>query len=202
MSSPSPSSPRPDPRSPHQPQGVHGPSAPVDFSAFRWTDAGWQAGELRDQVFYELHVGTFSPEGTFGGVVGRLDHLVDLGITAVELMPVAEFSGSRGWGYDGVDLFAPHHVYGGPVGLKRLVDAFHENGLAVLLDVVFNHLGPDGNYLGRFGPYFTDRYTTPWGPAINLDGSGSTEVRRFLCDCALTWLRDYHFDGLRIDAIH
>src|SRR5579871_5955517 len=200
MSSPSPSSPRPDPRSPHQPQGVHGPSAPVDFSAFRWTDAGWQAGELRDQVFYELHVGTFSPEGTFGGVVGRLDHLVDLGITAVELMPVAEFSGSRGWGYDGVDLFAPHHVYGGPAGLQRLVDACHSRGLAVVMDVVYNHVGPEGNYLPPH--YFTDRHHTAWGSAFNYDGPGADEARRFVIDNALMWLRDYRCDGLRLDAVH
>ena len=147
-------------------------------------------------------MGTFSPEGTFDGVTARLDHLVDLGITHLELMPVNGFSGTRGWGYDGVNLFAPHEAYGGPDGLKRLVDACHARGLAVLLDVVYNHLGPEGNYLGRFGPYFTDRYRTPWGDAVNLDGSDSDEVRRFFCDNALMWLRDYHLDGLRIDAVH
>jgi maltooligosyltrehalose trehalohydrolase len=192
----------PDPRSPWQPDGVHGPSAIVDHDAFAWTDAAWQRPALRDGVIYELHVGTFSAEGTFDGAIGRLDHLVELGVTHLELMPVAEFSGTRGWGYDGVDLFAPHHAYGGPDGLKRLVDAAHARGLAVLLDVVYNHLGPEGNYLARFGPYFTDRHRTPWGPAVNFDDRGSHEVRRFVVDNALTWLRDYHLDGLRIDAMH
>src|SRR5579884_3586567 len=177
MASPSPSSPRPDPRSPYQPEGVHGPSAPVDFGAFEWTDGAWRAGKLRDQVIYELHVGTFSPEGTFEGVIGRLDHLVALGVTAVELMPVAEFSGRRGWGYDGVDLFAPHHAYGGPAGLQRLVDACHARGLAVVMDVVYNHVGPEGNYLPDH--FFTDRYDTAWGRAVNYDGPRSEEVRRF-----------------------
>jgi maltooligosyltrehalose trehalohydrolase len=153
-------------------------------------------------VIYELHIGTFSPEGTFDGVIGRLEHLAGLGVTHVELMPVAEFPGVRGWGYDGVDLWAPHHAYGGPDGLKRLVDACHARGLAVLLDVVYNHLGPSGNYLGRFGPYFTSRFRTPWGDAMNFDGAGSDEVRRFVCDNARMWLRDYHVDGLRLDAVH
>jgi len=194
--------PFPDPRSPSQPDGVHGLSEVVDHGAFRWTDDRWQAPPLASAVIYELHVGTFSPEGTFDGAIARLPHLVDLGVTHVELMPVAEFSGTRGWGYDGVDLFAPHHAYGGPDGLKRLVDACHAHGLAVLLDVVYNHLGPAGNYLGRFGPYFTTRYRTPWGDAVNLDGPGSPEVRRFFCDNAAMWLRDYHIDGLRLDAVH
>jgi maltooligosyltrehalose trehalohydrolase len=194
--------PLPDPRSPWQPYGVHGPSRVVEHQAFPWQDQGWQAGPLSAAVLYELHVGTFTPDGTFEAAIARLDHLVDLGITHVELMPVAEFAGSRGWGYDGVDLYAPHHAYGGPQGLKRLVDACHARGLAVLLDVVYNHLGPAGNYLGRFGPYFTDRYATPWGPAVNLDGPDSHEVRRFFCDNALMWLRDYHADGLRLDAVH
>jgi maltooligosyltrehalose trehalohydrolase len=194
--------PFPDPRSPWQPSGVHGPSRPVDHGSFRWSDRGWSAGPLRDAIFYELHVGTFTSGGTFDAVVEKLDHLVDLGVTHVELMPVAEFPGARGWGYDGVDLFAPHHAYGGPEGLKRLVDACHGRGLAVVLDVVYNHLGPVGNYLERFGPYHTHRYETPWGPAVNLDGEGSDEVRRFFFDNAATWLRDYHLDGLRIDAVH
>jgi maltooligosyltrehalose trehalohydrolase len=194
--------PLPDPRSPWQPYGVHGPSRVVDHGAFAWTDRHWQAKPLAAAVIYELHVGTFTPEGTFEAVIERLDHLVNLGVTHVELMPVNEFSGSRGWGYDGVDLYAPHHTYGGPDGLKRLVDACHARGMAVLLDVVYNHLGPAGNYLGRFGPYFTDRYATPWGQAVNLDGPDSDEVRRFFCDNALMWLRDYHVDGLRIDAVH
>jgi maltooligosyltrehalose trehalohydrolase len=194
--------PLPDPRSPWQPFGVHGPSRVVEHSAFAWTDSRWQAPPLSSAVLYELHIGTFTREGTFDSAIKRLRNLTNLGITHVELMPVNEFPGEWGWGYDGVDLFAPHHAYGGPEGLKRLVDACHAAGLAVLLDVVYNHLGPSGNYLGRFGPYFTSRYSTPWGPAANLDGAGSTEVRRFLCDNALMWLRDYHFDGLRIDAVH
>ena len=196
------SAPIPDPRSEYQPAGIHGLSQCIDHHAFTWTDAGWQPPPLASAVIYELHVGTFSEAGTFDGAVARLDHLAELGVTHVELMPVAEFSGSRGWGYDGVDLFAPHHSYGEPDALKRLVDACHRRRLAVLLDVVYNHVGPAGNYLSRFGPYFTDRYRTPWGPAMNLDGGGSEDVRRFLCDNALMWLRDYHFDGLRIDAVH
>ncbi len=194
--------PLPDPRSPWQPSGVHGPSRVVDHSRFQWSDAGWRPNVLSSAIIYELHIGTFTSEGTFDSAVGRLEYLKQLGITHVELMPVAEFSGAWGWGYDGADLFAPHHAYGGPDALKRLVDACHSVGLAVLLDVVYNHLGPTGNYLGRFGPYFTTRYTTPWGAAVNLDGAGSGEVRRLLCDNAIMWLRDYHFDGLRIDAIH
>ena len=194
--------PFPDPRSPCQPRGVHELSEAVDHESFAWTDAMWQPPPLASAVIYELHVGTFTPEGTFESAITRLDHLVALGITHVELMPVGEFSGARGWGYDGVDLYAPHHAYGGPDGLKRLVDACHARGLAVILDVVYNHLGPSGNYLARFGPYFTDRYKTPWGDAVNLDGPGSDEVRRFFCDNALMWLRDYHIDGLRLDAVH
>jgi len=194
--------PFPDPRSPWQPEGVHGPSRWVDHHRFAWTDSGWQQPPLGSAVIYELHVGTFTPEGTFDSAIDRLDDLVDLGVTHVELMPVAEFSGKRGWGYDGVDLYAPHHAYGGPDGLKGLVDACHQRGLAVLVDVVYNHLGPCGNYLGRFGPYFTDKYKTPWGQAVNLDGPDSDEVRRFFIENALMWLRDYHMDGLRIDAVH
>lgn len=194
--------PLPDPRSPWQPEGVHGPARILDHEKFPWTDANWRPPPLCSAIIYELHIGTFSPEGTFDGAAKRLDHLIDLGITHVEIMPVAEFSGERGWGYDGVDLYAPHHAYGGPEGLKRLVDACHRRGLAVILDVVYNHLGPEGNYLGRFGPYFTDRYLTPWGKAVNLDGPDSHEVRRFFLDNALMWLRDYHMDGLRIDAVH
>jgi maltooligosyltrehalose trehalohydrolase len=194
--------PFPDPRSHWQPSGVHGPSRTVDHSEFRWTDDRWQAPPFSSAVIYEMHVGTFTPSGTFESAISRLPHLVSLGVSHLELMPVQEFSGDWGWGYDGVDLFAPHHAYGGPCGLKALVNACHEAGLAVLLDVVYNHLGPEGNYLNRFGPYFTKKYNTPWGPAVNLDGPGSEEVRRFLCDNALMWLRHYHFDGLRIDAIH
>jgi maltooligosyltrehalose trehalohydrolase len=192
----------PDPRSPFQPEGVHGPSRSVDHGAHAWGDAGWRGAELSDAVIYELHVGTFTPEGTFAAAAARLGHLVDLGVTAVEIMPVAEFPGDRGWGYDGVDLYAPHHAYGGPEGLRRLVDACHAHGLAAVLDVVYNHLGPDGNYLGAYAPYFTDRYRTPWGEAINLDGHQSDEVRAFIVDNALMWLSDYHLDGLRLDAVH
>ncbi len=194
--------PLPDPRSRWQPEGGHGPSRLVDLAAFEWHDAGWQAPPLASAVFYELHVGTFTPGGTFESAIERLDHLVDLGVTHVELLPVAEFPGARGWGYDGVDLYAPHHAYGGPQGLLRLVDACHTRGLAVVLDVVYNHLGPDGNYLARFGPYFTERYTTPWGEAVNFDGPSSDAVRRFFVDNARAWLRDYHVDGLRLDAVH
>jgi maltooligosyltrehalose trehalohydrolase len=194
--------PFPDPRSPWQPNGIHGFSRYVNHSLFAWTDAGWQQPPLGSAVIYELHLGTFTSEGTCDAAIHRLDHLVKLGITHVELMPVAQFSGERGWGYDGVDLYAPHHAYGGPEGLKRLVDACHQLKLAVLLDVVYNHLGPAGNYLSQFGPYFTDRYATPWGDAINFDEQDSNEVRQFFINNALMWLQDYHFDGLRIDAVH
>ena len=194
--------PRPDPRSGSQPHGVHGPSRVVDHGAFRWTDDGWKGLPLTDAVVYELHVGTFTADGTFDAAIEKLDHLVSLGVNFVELMPVNEFPGQRGWGYDGVDLYAPHHAYGGPDGLKRLVNACHAKGLAVVLDVVYNHLGPAGNYLREFGPYFTDRYGTPWGDAVNLDDRGSTEVRNFFIENALGWLDRYHFDGLRLDAIH
>ncbi|MBW3643751.1 MAG: malto-oligosyltrehalose trehalohydrolase [Actinobacteria bacterium] len=196
------SDPLPDPRSGSQPHGVHGRSRLIDHSSFAWSDDAWRGFYLPSAVLYELHVGTFSPEGTFDGVIERLDHLVDLGVTAVELLPVAEFPGARNWGYDGVALFAPHHGYGGPEGLKRLVDACHARGLGVVLDVVYNHLGPEGNYLERFGPYFTSFYATPWGQAVNFDQRGSDEVRRFVIDNALGWLRDYHIDGLRLDAVH
>lgn len=192
----------PDPRSAYQPKGPHGPSCVVDHSAFSWTDCKWQARPLSSAVVYEMHIGTFTPQGTFLSAMEKLDYLVHLGITHIQMMPVGEFSGSWGWGYDGVDLFAPHHCYGTPNNLKRLVNACHAKGLAVFLDVVYNHLGPSGNYLSRFGPYFTDGYRTPWGEAVNLDDAGSDEVRRFLADNALMWLRDYHMDGLRLDAVH
>jgi maltooligosyltrehalose trehalohydrolase len=194
--------PRPDPRSNFQPDGVLGASQVVDHSSHRWRDAGWGGAGLAGQVLYELHVGTFTPPGTFDAVVERLPYLVDLGVSAVEIMPVAEFGGDHGWGYDGAALYAPHHAYGGPDGLKRLVDACHEAGLAAVLDVVYNHLGPVGNFLAEFGPYYTERYRTPWGAAINYDGRGSDEVRRFVVDNAVMWIRDYHFDGLRLDAVH
>jgi maltooligosyltrehalose trehalohydrolase len=194
--------PLPDPRSPWQPHGVHGASRAVDHAAFRWRNESFRAPPLGGGVVYEMHVGTFSAAGTFDGAIAHLDHLVDLGATHVEIMPVAAFPGVRGWGYDGVDLWAPHAPYGGPEGLKRLVDACHGRGLAVLLDVVYNHLGPSGNYLSQYGPYFTERYRTPWGPAVNFDDAGSDEVRRFVVENALAWLRDYRLDGLRLDAVH
>ena len=173
----------------------------MDHRRYPWTDQRWQALPLAAAVIYELHVGTFTAQGTFTAIVARLDHLRDLGVTHVELMPIAEFAGTRGWGYDGVNLFAPFHHYGTPDDLKTLVNACHAAGLGVLLDVVYNHLGPTGNYLPLFGPYFTDRHHTAWGSAVNFDGPGSSEVRRFFCDNALMWLQDYHFDGLRLDAV-
>jgi maltooligosyltrehalose trehalohydrolase len=193
---------RPDPVSRFQPEGVHGPSAVVDPSRFPWTDQGFRGHALGDLVFYELHVGTFTASGTFEAVIPHLPSLVDLGITAIEIMPVAEFPGSRNWGYDGTHLYAPQSTYGGPRGLRRLVDAAHGQGLSVFLDVVYNHLGPEGNYLGEFGPYFTDRYKTPWGSAINFDGPDAEGVRRHFVDNARYWVREFHVDGLRLDAIH
>lgn len=192
----------PDPRSAHQPVGVHGWSQVVDHAAFGWTDAGWRGVPLAGAVLYELHIGTFTPEGTFDAAVAHLPQLRALGVSAVELLPCAAFSGEHGWGYDGVALFAVHEPYGGPDGLKRFVDAAHRCGLGVVMDMVPNHLGPDGNQLPLFGPYFTETHTTPWGPAVNLDAAGSDEVRRFLCDAALNWLAHYHCDGLRLDAVH
>jgi maltooligosyltrehalose trehalohydrolase len=192
----------PDPRSQWQPNGVHGTSRVFDQSAFSWTDARFQAPQLGSGVVYELHIGTFTEKGTLDAAVGRLDHLVELGITHVELMPVAAFPGNQGWGYDGVALFAVHEPYGGPDALKRFVDAAHDKGLAVLLDVVYNHFGPVGNYTGKYAPYLVESHRTPWGGAVNLEGSGSHEVRRFFCDNALMWLRDFHIDGLRLDAVH
>jgi len=194
--------PFPDPRSPSQPEGVHKLSRLVDHHKFKWNDQHWQAPPLASAVIYELHLGTFTPEGTFLSAIQKLDHLVELGITHVELMPVNEFSGNRGWGYDGVDLFAPHHAYGIPDDLKKLVDACHARGLAAILDVVYNHLGPSGNYLAKFAPYFTKKYSSPWGEGLNFDDADNAEVRRFFCDNTLMWLRDYHFDGLRLDAVH
>jgi maltooligosyltrehalose trehalohydrolase len=191
----------PDPRSMQQPEGLHGPSRVVDHSAFPWSDSGWRAPVFPSAIVYELHIGTLTPEGTFEAAIAKLDYLKELGITHVELLPVAAFPGHRGWGYDGVDLFAPYEPYGGPDGLKRLVDAAHRKGLAMLLDVVYNHFGPDGNYTGKFGPYLTSLHTTPWGDAVNFEDAGSHEVRRFFIDNALMWLRDYHFDGLRLDAV-
>ena len=192
----------PDPRAMWMPNGVHGCSRVYDTRAFTWRDDGWSAPSLAGGVIYEMHVGTFSPEGTFDGAIAKLGHLVELGITHVELMPVVEFPGDFGWGYDGVALFAVRHQYGGPDGLKRFVDACHAQGLAVLLDVVYNHFGPVGNYTGRFGPYMTNRHSTPWGDAVNLEFEESDQVRRFFCDNALMWMLEFHVDGLRLDAVH
>ncbi|MFG1820248.1 malto-oligosyltrehalose trehalohydrolase [Kribbella sp. NPDC049174] len=194
--------PLPDPRSAWQPDGVHGFSRVFDEDHFRWTDSEWTGRDVRGSVFYELHIGTFTPEGTLDAAAGHLDYLVALGVEVVSLMPVAAFPGRHGWGYDGVHLYAVHEPYGGPEALQRFVNRCHEVGLAVCVDVVYNHVGPSGNRLGEFGPYFTDRHTTPWGPAINLDDTGSTEVRRWICDNALRWFRSFHLDALRLDAVH
>lgn len=192
----------PDPASSFQPEGVHGPSEVVDHEKFGWTDAGWRGIPFNDLILYELHVGAFTAEGTFDAIVSHLDSLLDTGINAIELMPVAQFPGNRNWGYDGAFPFAVQDSYGGPDGLKRLVDACHRKGMAVFLDVVYNHLGPEGNYLDRFGPYFTDRYHTPWGRAINFDQEWSDGVRDFFSANPVHWFRHYHIDGLRADAIH
>ncbi len=192
----------PDPASRFQPQGVHGPSQIIDPDEFLWNDDAWRGKPLKDFLIYELHTGAFTREGTFESVIPRLDYLADMGITAIELMPVGQFPGSRNWGYDGVYPFAPQNTYGGPAGLKKLIDSSHKKGLAVILDVVYNHLGPEGNYLGRYGPYFTDRYRTPWGDAINFDGPYSDEVRHFFIENAFYWIGEFHLDGLRLDAVH
>ncbi len=193
---------RPDPCSLWQPAGVHGPSAVVDPSRFRWTDENWKGVRQEELVFYELHVGTFSPEGTFDAVISRLPDLCELGITAVEIMPVGQFPGSRNWGYDGVLPYAAQDSYGGPYGLQRLVDACHAARLAIFLDVVYNHFGPEGNFLSEFGDYSNDRYSTPWGAAVNFDGRGCDAVRDFVLDNVRMWLEEFHFDGLRLDAVH
>lgn len=192
----------PDPRSQWQPCGVHGLSRVYDQQAFTWSDSGFRPRPLSSAVIYEAHIGTFTHEGTLEAAIAKLDDLVDLGITHVQLMPVAAFDGGHGWGYDGVALFAVHEPYGGPDALKRFVDAAHARGLAVLLDVVYNHFGPSGNYTGKFGPYTIEAHHTPWGGAVNLEGAWSDEVRRFFCDNALMWMRDFHLDGLRLDAVH
>jgi maltooligosyltrehalose trehalohydrolase len=193
---------RPDPASRYQPEGVHGPSQLIDVSTFDWHDPAWQGVPLEDAVFYELHVGTFTPEGTLSAIVPHLDELADLGITTIELMPIAQFPGTRNWGYDGVFPFALQNSYGTPRDLQALVAAAHARGLAVALDAVYNHLGPEGNYLGEYGPYFTDFYHTPWGSALNFDGPHSDEVRHFFIQSALYWLKNYHIDALRLDAVH
>lgn len=192
----------PDPRSLRQPGGVHGPSELYDHGQFQWHDQLWRGAPKIGSIIYELHIGTFSAEGTFDGAIQHLGHLAELGITHVEVMPVAAWAGQQGWGYDSVALFATQEAYGGPDGLKRFVDASHAAGLSVILDVVYNHFGPVGNYATKFGPYLNEDRKTPWGAAVNLDQEGSDEVRRFFIDNALMWLRDYHCDGLRFDAVH
>lgn len=192
----------PDPASRWQPDGVHDPSAVFFPDNYPWSDSGWTGVPREELVIYELHIGTFTPEGTFDAVVPRLGQLKELGVTAVEIMPVGQFPGNRNWGYDGVYPYAVQESYGGPRALQRLVDAAHAAGLAVLLDVVYNHFGPEGCYLAQFGPYFTDRYHTPWGDAVNFDGPESDAVRRFVVANARMWVRDFHFDGLRLDAVH
>jgi maltooligosyltrehalose trehalohydrolase len=195
--------PLPDPASRFQPDGVHGPSEIVDPGAFAWSDGAWRGIDPATAVFYELHVGTFTPEGTFAGAALKLRYLKDLGVTVVELMPLADFPGNRNWGYDGVSLFAPARCYGRPDDLRRFVDEAHRIGLAVHLDVVYNHLGPDGAYMRRFAPdYFTDRHPSPWGDGVNVDGDGSPMVRRYIIENALHWIAEYHVDGLRLDATH
>jgi maltooligosyltrehalose trehalohydrolase len=193
---------RPDPVSRSQPSGVHGPSRVVAPEAFAWTDEAWRGIPLKEYVVYELHTGTFTPEGTFDAIIPKLAHLKELGVTAVELMPVAEFPGGRNWGYDGAHLYAPLSTYGGPEGLKKLIDACHREGLAFILDVVYNHLGPEGNYAGEYMPLYNEAHKSPWGAGLNFDGEGAEGVRRYFVENALYWLAEYHVDALRLDAVH
>jgi maltooligosyltrehalose trehalohydrolase len=192
----------PDPVSRLLPDGVHAATQIVDPNAFRWTDQNWHGLPYRDYILYEIHIGTFTPEGTFDSAIQKLDYLKELGVTAIEIMPVAAFPGKRNWGYDGVSMYAVQESYGGPDGLKRFVDAAHAKGFAVVLDVVYNHLGNEGNYLAKFGPYFTHKHTTPWGDAINFDDRDCRHVREYIIENALYWIREYHIDGLRMDAVH
>lgn len=192
----------PDPASLCQPHGVHGPSQALDLLEYKWTDLEWTNPPLEEYIIYEIHVGTFSEDGTFNAIIDKLSYLKELGITAIELMPVAHFPGERNWGYDGVFPFATHRHYGGARSLQELVDRCHACGIAVILDVVYNHLGPEGNYFKEFGPYFTSKYKTPWGDAINFDDSGSDPIRQFYIENVLMWLRDFHIDALRLDAVH
>ena len=192
----------PDPASLSQPGGVHGPSAVIDLSSFSWSDDSWKNLSLEDYILYELHTGTFSDEQSFNGIEKKLYHLKELGINAIEIMPVAQFPGNRNWGYDGVFPFAVQHSYGGPKALMEFVNSCHRHGIAVILDVVYNHLGPEGNYLGAFGPYFTEKYKTPWGGAINFDDEWCDGVRQYFIENALMWFRDFHMDALRLDAVH
>ncbi|HYF70699.1 MAG TPA: malto-oligosyltrehalose trehalohydrolase [Ohtaekwangia sp.] len=192
----------PDPASYHQPDGVHGPSQVVDHNRYQWNDDQWKGIPFKDLILYEIHVGTFTAAGTFEAVIPCLDDLVDVGINAIEIMPVSQFPGNRNWGYDGVFPYAVQNTYGGQEGLKKLVDACHQKGIAVFLDVVYNHVGPEGNYLSLYGPYFTNTYCTPWGDAINFDGAWSDAVKEYFCNNALYWFQCFHIDGLRIDAVH
>lgn len=192
----------PDPASLLQPDGVHGVSETFDLNAFVWTDQEWTNPDLKTYIIYELHTGTFTPQGTFEGIISKLDELAELGITAIELMPAGQFPGERNWGYDGVFPFAVQHSYGGAAGLQQLVNACHEKGMAVILDVVYNHMGPEGNYFSASGPYFTDKYHTPWGSAINFDDAWSDGVRDYFIENVLMWFRDFHIDALRLDAVH
>ncbi|HEY8387387.1 MAG TPA: malto-oligosyltrehalose trehalohydrolase, partial [Parasegetibacter sp.] len=191
-----------DPSSAAQPEGIHGPSETVNHGSFHWNDQDWKGLACEDLILYELHVGTFTPEGTFEAIIPRLDELMDTGINAIELMPLSPFSGERNWGYDGVFPYAVQQSYGGPQGLKELVNACHQKGIAVFLDVVYNHIGPEGNIFENFGPYFTEKYCTPWGKAINFDGEWSDGVRDYFSDNAIYWFEHYHIDGLRLDAVH
>jgi len=194
--------PLPDPASLSQPEGVHGPSEVVDLKTYQWTDADWNNVPLEDYIIYELHTGTFTPDSNFSGIESKLDYLVSLGINAIEIMPVAQFPGGRNWGYDGVFPYAVQNTYGGPKGLQQLVNACHLKGLAVVLDVVYNHLGPEGNYFGEYGHYFTEKYNTPWGNAINFDDAGCDAVREYFIENVLMWFREFHVDALRMDAVH
>ncbi|MCL0035335.1 alpha-amylase family glycosyl hydrolase [Thermodesulfovibrionales bacterium] len=193
---------RPDPASHFQPEGIHGPSQVVDHKEFNWEDEEWKGIQLSEMIIYELHVGTFTPEGTFDAAAARIADLKEMGVSAIEIMPVAQFPGGRNWGYDGTYPFAVQDSYGGPDGLKRLVNESHKRGVAVILDVVYNHLGPEGNYLWNYGPYFTAKYRTQWGEAINFDGAYSNGVRNFFIENALHWFENYHIDALRLDAVH
>ncbi len=192
----------PDPASHYQPEGVHGPSQVVDHDGYPWRDDAWRGRPFRDMVLYELHVGTFTPEGTFAAIIPRLDDLVATGINAIELMPVSQVPGNRNWGYDGVYPYSVQNAYGTPEDLKRLVEECHLRGIAVFLDMVYNHMGPEGNYIGQYGPYFTKQYCTPWGDALNFDGAWSDGVREYFANNAAFWATQYHLDGLRLDAIH
>ncbi|MGV3704938.1 MAG: malto-oligosyltrehalose trehalohydrolase [Arcticibacter sp.] len=193
---------RPDPASLSQPEGVHGVSEAIDLGNFRWTDQEWQNPAMDHYIIYELHTGTFSPEGTFSGIEKKLDHLIDLGVNAIEIMPLAQFPGSRNWGYDGVGPYAVQNSYGGAHALQQLVDSCHKRGIAVILDVVYNHIGPEGNYLNDFGHYFTSKYSTPWGDALNFDDAHCDAVRTYFIQNALMWFKDFHIDALRLDAVH